>query len=182
MDQRTQPTTTNDLQALLGRLQHGLYADLDTYSDNVLLEVSAVRLEDADETLSFYLSLAEKLAYSVKQFLRLRKFAMLPYVQELLDKDKEGHDCRNCAKSCSVRHLHQTVTICDSHQKIKEILYRLQSIASPIYMNPAAPIPYGVLRNQVMILDRALTETFYEEESRLIPLMQAVQHHIYAHG
>lgn len=182
MDQATSPTAANALQVLIGNLQDESYTRLESFCTVIKQHISAVRGEDDGETLAFYLALSEKLINSVEQYLRLRHFALIPYVQELLGKDQEGHDCRACDKSCSIRHTQQTVTICEAHQRIKEILYRLQTIALPIYNNAAAPRAYNALRNQVMEMDRLLTQTFYLEESKLIPLIQGVQKQIYAHG
>jgi iron-sulfur cluster repair protein YtfE (RIC family) len=66
-------------------------------------------------------------------------------------------------------------TVKEAHDKIREILSRLQHLAKPLYLDIAQPLPYKILRNEIMIIETALTELFYLEEAILLPKAMEVR-------
>jgi hypothetical protein len=54
----------------------------------------------------------------------------------------------------------------------------LQQLAKPLYLDIAQPLPYKILRNEIMIIETALTELFYLEETILVPRAMEVQDRI----
>ncbi len=176
-----QPTPDAALPTLLAYLEAEYYTRLES-----LCERSEYHLAELDKEAPagehLYNSLSKKLLAQVGQYVRLRRFGLAPYIQELLQKEATGHDCRGCSDSCTDRHTAQITGIKEGHNRIKEALYRLQSIAPPIYSAPQQDSVYRSLRAGLMQLDTALTELFYLEESSLIPKVMEAQKAIHAHS
>jgi hypothetical protein len=94
----------------------------------------------------------------------------------------EGHDCSECSSGCSVNHALQLMGLKESQIRIKETLYRLLSVAMPLYADADYPDAYQSLRNQMTLIDTALTELFYLEEAHLIPKVKEAQKQIHVYN
>ncbi len=177
-----QPTPDAALPTLLAYLEAEYYAKLESLCERSEYYLADLQKEESAGEESLYCSLSKKLIGQVGQYVRLRRFGLAPYIQELLKKESTGHDCRSCTDSCTSRHTAQITGIKEGHNRIKEALYRLQSIAPPIYSAPQQDSVYRSLRAGLMQLDTALTELFYLEESSLIPKVMEAQKAIHAHS
>lgn len=170
----------SDLEELAKRLDSDYYNALKVQCDTVT-GLSRELLEDgAHPSTNLYVSLATKLMEQVEELIVLRQEVILPYIKDLSTKKGEGHDCRNCAGGCHVAHNSHLFSLKDSHKRIKEILFRLQSVALPLYTDMNYPAGYKTLRNEMMIMDTVLTELFYLEEANLIPRVLEAQKAIHA--
>lgn len=180
----TQPQSDSQdvLQSLLSYLEKEYYTRLETLCERADLHIAELHNGDVHQTASLYTSLSKKLIGQIAQYIRLRRFGFLPYIHELMDKEDSGHDCRACSSSCTIRHTAHISGIKEAHTKIKETLYRLQSVATPIYHESLHDLTYRLLRAEMMQLDTALTELFYLEESSLIPKVMEAQKAIHAHS
>jgi hypothetical protein len=101
----------------------------------------------------------------------MRRQIAIPYLHQLLRKlnDRAASDngrLQNTLFADSVK---------EAHDKIREILSRLQQLAKPLYLDSAQPLPYKILRNEIMIIETALMELFYLEEGILLPKVLEVQ-------
>jgi hypothetical protein len=67
----------------------------------------------------------------------------------------------------------------ETNQHIKEIFYRLQMVASPLYTEDAHTDIYKDLRNEIVLLDTKLTELFFLEEAVLLPKVIEAQRKIH---
>ena len=139
-----------------------------------------LREKDQQREAEIYTGLSGKLAEEVKHYVRMRKGRVLPYVLTLTEKDATGHDCTNCSGGCNVKHSAQLLEIEESHQHLRELLYRLNKVAPPIYTNTPFAELYQTLRNEMLIIDTTLTELFFLEESVLIPKIIEAQKKINA--
>ncbi len=128
------------------------------------------------------MSLASKLLEQVLDFVNSRIGIMTPYIQELHVKKAGGHDCSKCEGGCTAKHSMHLLGLKESHQRIKEIFYRLQMVATPLYSETDFPESYKLLRNQMMLIDTSLTELFYLEEADLIPKVKEAQKHIHVYS
>ena len=171
------------LQSLLQYLETDYYTRLDGLCGRAALHLAELEGDAGPQTESLYLSLSKKLLGQIEQYLRLRRFGLVPYIRELLDKEGTGHDCRACTKICTGRHSAQVDGLRDSQQKLKEICFRLQSVAAPAYgTQRVEPGVYRTLRAEMMQIETALTELFYLEEFSLLPKMLQAQKAIHAHS
>lgn len=163
----------SDLPSLITRLDKDYYSVLEA----LCLNASALTNEVVENypSTSLYISLASKLIAQIDEMVAIRKETIFPYVADLSIKVAENHDCRNCSGSCHVGHSANLLSLKDSHKKIKEILFRLHSVALPLYTNTDYPATYKVLRNEVTVIDTLLTELFYIEEANLIPQVLQAQ-------
>ncbi len=146
-------------------------------------------LEDALERLrhhdfpaeaALYMSLAEKLREQVDGQLNWRSEIFVPYVHDLYRKNEERHDCSQCSGGCNIGHTSRLLSLKESHQKIKELLYRLQMVALPLYSDTKFPKEYKQLRDAIMLMDTELTRLFYLEESVVVPGIKEMQKQIHA--
>ncbi len=176
-------TSPQALESLLQYLETDYYARLDGLCSRAGLHLAELQGEAGPQSETLYLSLSTKLLGQMEQYLRLRRFGLMPYVRELLDKKNTGHDCRACTKICTGRHSGQVDGLRESQTKIKEILFRLQTVAVPPYGTETLQATlYRTLRAEMMQIDTALTELFYLEEFSLIPKMLQAQSDIHAHS
>jgi hypothetical protein len=145
----------------------------------------AKKLEDLEvhQITSQYITLCNRLIDEIEDYIRLKKDSFIPYVNSLFEKDKDGHDCAKCTgNSCAMQHTAQLNELKESHVVIKDILYRLQMVALPLYSETIYPDVYRVLRNQMALLENNLTELFMLEETYLIPKVIEIQKNIHAVG
>lgn len=178
-------TSPQALESLLQYLETDYYTRLDGLCSRVALHLAELQVGDKEtpQPGSLYLSLSKKLLGQIEQYLRLRRFGLVPYIRELLHKEGAGHDCRACTTLCTGRHASQIEGLRESHQKLKEICFRLQSVAVPSYGTQMVQTTvYRTLRAEMMQIDTALTELFYLEEFSLIPKMLQAQKAIHAHS
>lgn len=173
----------HSIESLLQHLETAYYARIEALCGRAALQLAELRCADNPKTESLYNSLTQKLLGRIEHYLRLRRFGLTPYVRELLQKENTGHDCRSCTDICTGRHSAQIDSLRDSQNQIKEIFFRLHSVATPMYgteMVQAAV--YRALRAEMTQIDTALTELFYLEESSLIPKLLQAQKAIHAHS
>lgn len=131
----------------------------------------AISLDDNGQhsETSLYVSMATKMLNEIKSLIVFRRNVMIPYIDDLDHKVDEGHDCGNCSGNCGAKHEIHMSELKNSHKKIKELLFRLQMVAVPLYSTVKYPEEYKILRNEVTLIDTILTELFYLEESALVP-------------
>ncbi|MEZ5017558.1 MAG: hypothetical protein R2800_10940 [Flavipsychrobacter sp.] len=167
------------LRELINKLDKDYYQVLNSLCENASLHANTMQ-EEGYSTTSLYVSMAIKLLQQIKDLLTIRTAVIFPYVNELNEKVREGHDCRNCSGNCHAGHNMHLTSLKGTHKNIKEILFRLQMVASPLYANNDYPASYKILRNEVTIIDTILTELFYLEESALIPKVMEAQKQMHA--
>lgn len=172
----------NDLKSLVNKLNVDYYSVLAGMCNTATTLVEGLEQQEPNQSTVLYMSLSKKLLEQVKDLITLRTEMLLPYAVELHAKEVEGHDCSTCEGGCSFKHSTQLIGLKESHQKIKEILYRLQMVALPLYTEMEYPTEYKVLRNEMMLIDTALTELFYIEEASLIPKIMEAQKNIHAYN
>lgn len=176
-------TSPQALESLLQYLETDYYTRLESLCSRAAFHLAELQGEAGPQSETLYLSLSKKLLGQIEQYLRLRRFALTPYIRELLDKRNTNHDCRSCTKICTGRHSGQVDGLRESQTKLKEILFRLQSVATPLYGTEMLQATiYRTLRAEMMQIDTALTELFYLEEFSLIPKMLQAQKDIHAHS
>lgn len=176
-------TSPQALQSLLQYLETDYYTRLDGLCSRVDLYLAELQGEAGAQSETIFYSLSKKLLGQIEQYLRLRRFGLVPYIRELLEKEQTSHDCRACSPSCDSRRASQLAGLSESQKKLKEICFRLQSVAKPIYGTEMVQTPvYRALRAEIMQIETALTELFYLEESSLIPKVLHAQNAIHAHS
>lgn len=168
------------LTELISKLDKDYYQVLGNICDNALLHATKMQDGESHGATSLYVSMSIKLLQQIKDLLTIRTSVIFPYVGELDEKVQEGHDCRNCSGNCNAGHDMHLASLKGTHKSIKEILFRLQMVALPLYTSKDYPDTYKVLRNEITIIDTILTELFYLEESALIPKVMQAQKSMHA--
>ncbi len=164
--------------ALAGRLQKNYYNLIGCLCDCVETLTQQPETTDCN---SLYNSLCQRLVSEIREQMQYRQTILMPYLSELEQKQQSGHNCLTCSGGCRINHTGQLQQLKSAHQHIKEILYRIQQVATPMqqdlkYANPICRI----LVNEIAQLDTTLTELFYLEEAILIPKIMELQSRINA--
>ena len=170
------------LERLMSYLEKEYYTRIEAHCSTAAGYISELLGTDTHQTTSLYTSLSEKLIGQVGQYIRLRRHALMPYIQELLEKEESGHDCRSCSSSCTIRHTAQISGIREAHAKMRETLGGLRSVASPMLEGLAEGSVRHNLNAEMTKLDTVLTALFHGEESLLIPKILEAQGAIHAHS
>lgn len=168
------------IDELLNRLDEGYYQALDIICTNARNCAAQLSVEPGHPSLSLYSGIYTDLVGDVQRLLLFRKQVVIPYVQELLAKLQDGHNCKNCSGSCHVGHNAQLMSLVDSHNEIKDILSGLHMAVMPMDNDLDYPEGYRILRNEIVVINTMLTELFYIEESSLIPTIIEAQRAINA--
>lgn len=169
-----------DLDDLAQRLEKDYYDSVEVMCANAGSQAGLLKDEEEHPSTALYADQCNRIIDDVKEMMRMRKSVLLPYIADLKVKKDEGHDCRNCSGKCHVEHNAYLVNLRLANTEVKEVLNKLHEEALPLYDGVVYPRAYAVLRNEMSVLDTALTELFYLEESSLIPKVLEAQRSIHA--
>ena len=169
---------------LLGNVAKHLDADYYNAIEALCLKLREqclrVKEEDTQNITSVYNSLCINLLSELQHFIKTRREKTIPYINGLTAKVAISHNCLNCGKNCKEDHQTQIAAIEDAHYKIKELLNRLQKVATPLYSIDTYPETYKQVRKDMVLLNQMIYELFYLEESALIPKILEAQKNINA--
>ncbi len=175
-----------ELQPFVARLNKDYYDVINGLCEIAKKQANKLRELEVHQSASQYVILCCRLIEEIEQHIKARKESFIPYAMKLAEKESDDHDCANCkgGGACNLQHEMHLVELKESHNRIKDILYRLQMVALPLYSETLYPDVYRVLRNQMALLENALTELFFIEDAYLIPKVIETQKKIHAdsHG
>jgi hypothetical protein len=175
------PPTLQDLQQLLNTLD-GKYVQLDALRERVNGILSEVQFKEGNGSLKQYASLCTNLSAQLGQYMRLRRFVLLPYLQDLQHKEEEGHDCKSCGSRCRVQHASYIASMREAHAGFRELADHLQPAAVDTCNIAVQPFPeFRSLLAGMMEMERVLNELLFIEESVLVPMIVNLQRNIGAY-
>jgi hypothetical protein len=170
-----------DLQQLLTTL-NDKYVQLEKLLNSIAYSLPEVQYFDEHGAIRLYTSLCNNLSAQLAQYMRLRRLVLLPYLNDLLDKEEDGHDCRSCGNNCKVQHSSHVVSITDAHSELRELMEHLRPVTLQLAAGAFEDSPhYRSLREDMARLEELLNEVLFIEESALIPMMLDLQRNIGAH-
>ncbi len=172
---------SRDLKALLSRLQEEEYPYIASLCAKANACISALSEAPGQKDIASYTGVCSRLTVQTEQYMRLRRLVLVPYIHDLVNKEEDGHDCRSCSGNCSVRHADQNRQLKAAHSLIRSLLYQLQAGGIPAYHPDQNPEALRSLRTTMLLLDAALSEVIFIEESELLPEMIDLQEKIGAH-
>ncbi len=170
------------LQPFVGKLDIEYYEPIEKLCQ--VAKKQAAKLHDLEvhQATSQYVSLCNKLIEEVENYVKFRKDQLIPYIQKLYEKDTTGHDCSKCTGNCNLQHDLRLTELEDSLMHMKDTLSRLQMVSLPLYSDTIYPDVYRILRNQMALIENALTDLFSLEETALIPKVKDAQKNIHVHS
>ena len=178
--QKFQKESLPELSAIL---EKEYYDDISSLCTTAGMHADDLKNDPEFPPRSAYAENCNELITEVVKAINERKQAVIPYVQALSKKLNEHHDCSSCNGRCTVGHALHIDLLKNSHRKIRDVLFRLQQEAKPHYLsNNNQHLQYRILRNEVMIIDNAISELFYLEETVLIPKILDAQNSINVHS
>ena len=119
--------------------------------------------------LGIYVNMCITVVAQVKGCISHRRESIIPYLEELTGKVVTGHDCANCSAGCTIKHASKIPEIEVSQSRIKDLFERLTHLALPLYADDSHSEAYRMLRTDMQMIQAAVTEMFFIEESILIP-------------
>lgn len=169
----------NDLLELSERLNKDYYEVINDLCKQAGDHAKELQLSETIPSSSLYINLCVKLIEEIRFHIRLRQQSLIPYIHLLVKKTSKTKTPEEPLKDRTQEYGKQIELIKDAHARIKEILFRLQQIAKPLYLDNDQPLPYKILRNEIMIIETALVELFYIEEAMLIPGISEAQNQVH---
>jgi hypothetical protein len=163
-------SNTENLQPLIERLDKSYYDTIISLCASAQKYAQKLQELEVQNSTSQYVVLCNKLIEEIRLYISNKKEHLVPYVRSIYEKEKDGHDCKNCSgSSCSAQHEMHLNELSHSHRQLKEIISRVQMVALPLYSETMYPDVYRLLRNHMALIENTLTELFSIEETRLIP-------------
>lgn len=122
-----------------------------------------------------------KLVDEIKEYMQYRKDVLLPYMEELARKNKEGHDCSSCNGGCRVGHTGIVMDMAVSHARIHDTLDEIKTVSLQ-ETDALSAHEWKALQNELALLESMLTEVYYLEQEVLLPKIKNAQRNIHAYG
>jgi hypothetical protein len=180
MKQRIKQYDRLSLQELSEKLNLNYYDIITDMSHVAMQKLEELKAKDIHQCTSQYTELCSKALEHIARYLHHRKQELLPYLNELHDKDITGHNCSACTGGCDIRHHAYLAELQQSHKDVCQLLYQLQTAALPLYSELPPPGIYRSLRDEMLLIDTIMKELFHMEEANLIPKMLQSQKKINA--
>lgn len=180
VNRHKQMTTRPDsnLSEVINETSVRYYALLDKLCDNIntCLEISENKLHVTE-----LISHSSSLATEVRLFVEERKNVYIPYLQELSEKSRTGHDCANCSGNCDMQHTLRLIEFAASLKKVQNTSAYIQQEFDALYNEEMDSIVLW-LKNAADLMVILLDALSVQEESSLIPAIQYAQKNINAHS
>ncbi len=171
-----------DLGELIEKLDNDYYQVTEEMCNNAHSHAMQLLQKSNHESTYLYITLCNELTGKIKEYVKLRRSVVKPYVVELHQKDAEGHNCTNCSGKCYSEHSMQMKILVDSHIRIREVLEQLRNGKLREMPDTIYPLAYRVFSNEITLLESILTELYYLEEVNLIPRVSDAQKKINAYS
>lgn len=161
-----QTDTTTNLGSYAKYLNNDYYTVISGFTDQIhIVDHTLQQLEDHGEALKTFI-------IAVKKYLEHRTYVLLPYINELAEKQDGGHNCATCSGKCNVQHTAALLDFNVSLLSIKDALYMLKSVISIYESN-------GVIHSLTALTD-IVGQVLQLEEDVLQPMIKTAQSHINA--
>jgi hypothetical protein len=132
--------------------------------------MAELKTADINHILAHYTAHCEKVLQLVSICIADRQEHMMPYLDELQEKDATGHNCANCSGNCDMGHKAQLIALQDSHRQLCNMLQEMNHAALPLYSTSHNyPLLYKLLRCEMQLLDTVVRELMFVEEASLLP-------------
>jgi iron-sulfur cluster repair protein YtfE (RIC family) len=168
-----------NLKELAARFYKEYYTTMEELCNNAGREADKLHAKGKDATE--YLLQYHKLAAEVREYILYRKDILFPYLEELSDKTREGHDCTNCKGGCKAAHMAKVMDLNISHSRIQGTLDEIKTV-SLLRSDEMNEREWKVLQNELQLLEGMLTELYYLEQEVLLPRIKKAQHNINAYS
>jgi hypothetical protein len=163
-----------DLRSLAVKLEHQYYEVIESINKRL-----SGFLSNADATEGAYFDVCRDLVAKMDFLVNSRKASLLPYLEQLHGKERDGHNCSTCSGGCKVQHGVYIGNISSSHTQVKDVLKELREVKKAGVSNG------GKYADKVMLYEASLInmirDLIEEEQKELIPAITQAQKNINAH-
>ncbi len=157
------------LKDLAERLHLNYYEILSSMIRQATILLGELKHTDLHQTTQRYTNICSQVLECMQLYLHDRREQLVPYMNELHEKDDNLHDCSTCEGNCNVRHYSYLMNLQESHGKLRKLFYELQTGALPLYSSTVYPAVYRKLRDEMLLIDAIARELMYIEEAEMIP-------------
>ena len=173
---------TEDLQHLFSQFLEHHYKPLEVLSAKVGGALESFDFSNVPLEIAGYGQACHQLIQELNQYFRLHRLVLVPYINDLVEKEDNGHDCRNCSNGCAVKHASQVLNIRDAHDRLEKAL--AAEAAASVTLNNAGVLsdPFLLLHQDIKTMVTETSEMIFLEKSVLIPMVLDLQRKIGVHA
>ncbi len=162
------------------RLKRDYYMVLYELTRDAAVHIKELLQDKVETSRKKYLEICAEFIESISQHVRFSVASLIPYVLDLAQKAEGGFNCNECGGQCPWEQESSIAELLRHHDQLRMLQLRLQHTGKPLYLESRQPLPWKILRNEIVILDTAISELCYLEESTLIPKILDAEQKIHA--
>lgn len=116
----------------------------------------------------------------IKEYLSHRNEIIIPYLNELSQKETDGHNCEMCSGRCDMQHKSKEAEINYTLQNAKDSYATYQADIAVMMQKPH-PHEFRAFPNMMNDMQQCIEEVFYLESGVMLPKIKEAQISINAH-
>lgn len=171
--------TSHGLRDLIEEIHTGYYETINLLCNNISRLIKDINAGGIRPENTAYISAAKTIVAEAEKYIAQRMLIFIPYINALVQKDMDGHNCSTCSGICELQHREQLISFSEQQQRFKEHMTGLTKVSSKIYKRDE-PENLKALHNKMTLLHNMVAELLYMEEDALLPKIVASQKNIYA--
>lgn len=141
-----------------------------------------VDLVDRSNRFADYINHVTYFNNEVRDFVKGRRVAYVPYILELAEKNDMEHDCKLCSGNCDMQHTARLFELRDTIEKMLSASDYVQGELSAIYAKEPEKDSIQALNSEMDAAGNFLRTLLTTEVRSLIPLIKEAQKSINAHS
>ncbi len=166
---------------MAAQLHREYYAPLTLFCQHTADHISGIAIYGLPAATVNFLQLSADWILDVNELLTHRREVIIPYIQELTEKEANGHNCVHCSGRCEIQHKTKIIELNLSLAKISD------QYAS--YLDQINKFPYlhekeafRFITTTQLFLSEYLVQLIAAERQYLIPGIEAAQKKINAYS
>jgi len=154
-------------------LNKGYYNEMLVSVNKINSYINTISLRPTEDVVAI-INACKEVTAEMQVYILERQQEFFSYIDQLIDKRVNSHDCKNCSGSCKLQHRERLTFFEISYAKMVEVfknnLAVFENMAETIFPNIV-----HLLQNQLILLESSLTEAFFYETTQIKPLIYKMQ-------
>jgi len=176
MQENTEKTYGTELIDVV-QLLNNEYRGLEQLCANINEHVDRVINKDA---FADYIHYVNYFTQEVRDFIKGRRVAYVPYIMELAEKNDMEHNCAQCSGNCDMQHLERLFELNKTIEKMLSASEYASTELAIIYDKELVKEDVQVLNSEVLRTNALLRKILKQEVLDLIPKVKEAQRSINA--
>lgn len=135
--------------------------------------INAISIRHTEDLVAI-ITACRQVTEEMQAYITNRQHDLLVYIDQLIDKRMNSHDCTNCKGSCKLQHSEQLIFFEATYGKMVEVFKDNLTVFARV-TETIFPDIVRLLHNQLILLESALTEAFFFETTQIRPLIYKMQ-------